>query len=224
MNRWETEEKKKFFKFIVDFGIPLNNEGKPNWMELREKISKDMGTGQTNKNISEIEKFVDMLRIKCQQIIETNSVSKADSKFNENDGLSDLNITTEDAQKFNKNYELLYFIRKGILGNKMSLFKSGIEELKKATQALTNDQPGFVPSSYDCGVHDKYNYYCFLFSNRNRGILMYISDHGLSSLEKLSENKEYGFENVKMTATELNERLDYICEFFKNYLNQAGIH
>lgn len=148
--RWETEEKRKFFKLVTDFGIPLNNEGKPNWIELREKAAKEFGTGQTNKNIGEIEKYVDKLRIKCKQMTETPL-----TKMPDNDELADLNITLEDAQKFNKNTEMLYFIRKVILGNKMTLLTNKIDDLKKETQELSEEKPGFVPAGYDPSVHDR---------------------------------------------------------------------
>lgn len=148
--RWDPEEKKKFYKLVTDFGIPLNNEGKPNWVELREKAAKEFGTGQNSKNIIEIEKFVDKLRIKCKQMTEMPLANMP-----ENDEFADLNLTLEDAQKFNKNTEMLYFIRKVILGNKMALLTAKIDDLKKETAEIPEDKSGAVPPEYDCSVHDR---------------------------------------------------------------------
>lgn len=200
---WETEEKKKFFKLVTDLGIPLNNEGKPNWLELREKAAKELGTGQNSKNITEIEKFVDKLRIRCKQMVEA-PLSKP-----ENDDLADLNITLEDAQKFNKNNEMLYFIRRAILGNKMSLLTSKIDDLKKETQELSEDKPGAVPPEYDCSVHDK-------------NILLYVSENGLSSLEKILGSQEHEFDKINMTPDQISQRLEFIYEFFTSFMAQSN--
>lgn len=144
------------FKSISAFGIPLNNEGKANWVDLREKVSKDFGETPMNKNVTEIEKFVDKLRLKCQEIIESASVSKDEPKPTESDDFSDLNLTYEEALQFNKNSEMLYFIRKGILSNKMATFKNGVSELIKNTEDLPQGEPGSVPEGYEVETHDKY--------------------------------------------------------------------
>ena len=201
---WDTEEKKLYFKFLSDFGVPLNNEGKPNWLELREKIVKEPGMEKSNKNITEIEKFADKIRIKCEQVV--NPDPKASSLF-EKDELADLKLTVEDAQRFNKNYDTLYFIRKAVLSNKMSLIKNSIEELKKSTQELASDELGAVPENYDPGTHD-------------RNILLYVADNGLANIDKIAGNKEYEFDTIDMTSEKIVQRLDFIVEFFKNYLNQ----
>jgi hypothetical protein len=157
-SRWETEEKKKMFKFLTDYGVPLNSEGKSNWLDLRERFSNYVGTGQPTKNINEIEKFVQKIRIKCQQVIESFAVNKGGDMKDENDEFADVNITYEDAQRFNKNTNILQFIRKNILSNGMALFKSGLEELVKVTNETLEGKPGWVPPKWDCAVHDKYYY------------------------------------------------------------------
>ncbi len=151
-NRGDIEDKRKFFKFICDYGVPLNNEGKPNWVEIREKVTKEPELEKFNKNTTEIEMFVDKLRIKCKQITE---LQKEESKQAENDELNDLKLSHEEAQRFNKNYEILYFIRKAVLSNKMSLLVSSIEDLKKTTQELSEGELGYVPEGYNPGIHDK---------------------------------------------------------------------
>jgi len=132
--------------------VILNNEGKPNWIELRERITKEPDMEKFNKNITEIEMFVDKLRIKCNQIA---GKKKEESKKSESDEIPDLKLSSEDAQKFNKNYELLFFIRRAIVPNKMSVLVSAVEELKKATATLNEGEPGYVPEGYDPAIHDK---------------------------------------------------------------------
>jgi hypothetical protein len=35
---WSNEDKYNVFKYLTNNGIPINNEGKSNFMELKEKI------------------------------------------------------------------------------------------------------------------------------------------------------------------------------------------
>ena len=37
-HRVTLQEKKELFEYILDFGIPINSEGKPNWSEVRENF------------------------------------------------------------------------------------------------------------------------------------------------------------------------------------------
>jgi len=151
---WDLEDKKKFFKFVSNFGVILNNEGKPNWIELRERITKEPELEKFSKNITEIEMFVDKLRIKCKHIVDSKENKKEESK-QESDEIPDLKLSYEEALKFHKNYELLYFLRRVIIPNKLSLLVSNIEDLKKATLNLSEGDPGFVPEGYDPAIHDK---------------------------------------------------------------------
>lgn len=79
----------------MNFGVPLTPDGKTNWLVLQEKLrlflkkySKEM-----NKQIHEIEKMIQRLRIECQQIItkQTTSGKMADNLEN-----NDTKIEEED--------------------------------------------------------------------------------------------------------------------------------
>lgn len=144
-HRWTTEEKKKFYKFISNYDVTLNSEGKPNWQDVREKYQNYLGVQNLDKTINDIEKIVNKIKIKCVQVINPNS----DYMDLENDELAELNISVEEAQRLNKNSNMLFFIRKSILSNNCQLFKSAVEELKKRNEELKKDDPAFMPGKYD---------------------------------------------------------------------------
>lgn len=35
---WSVEEKEILFSYLMDNGVPLNNDGRSNWVEIREKM------------------------------------------------------------------------------------------------------------------------------------------------------------------------------------------
>jgi len=127
----------------------------------------------------------------------------------ETDELAELNITYDEAQRFNKNTNMLHFIRKSILSNAATLYKAGIEELAKKSQELKYGEPGSTPEKYICEQHDY-------------GLLLCAAESGFSGLKNICNNPHYGFENVKVTYDEAIQRLDFICEFYKNYLDRTS--
>ena len=52
----------------------------------------------------------------------------------------------------------------------------------------------------------------------DKNLLKAVSENGISFLSKLKENKEYGFEDVRVSRKRLQRRLEQLCFFFKNLL------
>lgn len=55
------QEKKELFEYILDFGIPINSEGKPNWAEVRENFY-GYNSRYDAKSVHLIEKLVQEFR------------------------------------------------------------------------------------------------------------------------------------------------------------------
>jgi hypothetical protein len=76
---WSIEAKSMFFKFLTNYGIPLSSEGRPNLIEFKEKFLKEAANAESfdkNKSVSQIEKIIQKIRLKCQQIIANADKSK----------------------------------------------------------------------------------------------------------------------------------------------------
>lgn len=81
---WSLEIKQALFKFLQNYGMPLNNEGRTNWVEFKEKFLKvsNVDPQEMNRSVAQIEKMVQKLRMKCQQII-TNDNNVSDKIIGE---------------------------------------------------------------------------------------------------------------------------------------------
>lgn len=90
---WSLEIKQALFKFLQNYGMPLNNEGRTNWVEFKEKFLKvsNVDPQEMNRSVAQIEKMVQKLRMKCQQII-TNDNNVSDKIIGES-------ITNNEEQK-----------------------------------------------------------------------------------------------------------------------------
>jgi len=55
-----------------------------------------------------------------------------------------------------------------------------------------------------------------------RGLLQAVSDNGFHILEKISGNVNYGFEGMKIPVEVANQRLEFVCEFYKNHLDKTS--
>lgn len=158
LTEFSKKEKLELFNFIVDFGIPINSEGKPNWAEIREKFYAYSAKYEP-KNVALIEKLINEFRMTCQQIIQRHNFEKKAtaeqlSKFK---GLKvdfDLEVSADQAEEFYHNTNVLKFIRKTILFNDQHLFKSGMEEYIEECSQLSPDHPAFMGDSYKPEVQD----------------------------------------------------------------------
>ena len=68
---WSLDIKQALFKFLQNYGMPLNTEGRTNWVEFKEKFLKatSVDPQEMNRSVAQIEKMVQKIRMKCQQII-----------------------------------------------------------------------------------------------------------------------------------------------------------
>lgn len=134
----------------------------------------------------------------------------------DNDGF---NLTFEDAERLNKNMNILHYIRKHILSNNSKLFNNGLSSLKESTfpqnfnvanTSLGNTSNNYLPYPYnlpegwDCSYHDK-------------GLLNAVADNGLNYLQNLSNNKNYNFDKMRLGFEDGLNRVNYLCEFFRDF-------
>lgn len=95
---------------------------------------------------------------------------------------------------------LTTFIRKNILASNAKLFISAIPSIKAATQ------PGVLPRSWEPEIHDK-------------ELLYSVINKGFSSLALLATSSE--FANMKLNSDDLIARLNFLCEFFKDFTSST---
>jgi len=134
----------------------------------------------------------------------------------DNDGF---NISFEEAERLNKNMNILHYIRKHILSNNSKLFHNGLHSLMESTfpqnysvanTSLGNTSntyipyPFSLPNGWDCSNHDK-------------GLLNAVADNGLNYMNNLNNNENYNFGKMKITYEEGLNRVNYLCEFFRDY-------
>lgn len=125
----------------------------------------------------------------------------------DNDGF---NISLEDAEKLNKNMNILHFIRKYILSNNAKLFQNGLQSLIEASinsiDNYCNTSPfsGILPDNWKCAEHDK-------------GILNAVADNGLNYLNQISNNPNYNFDKIEISFVDALDRVNYLCEFFRDF-------
>lgn len=206
------EEKNKIVEFLIDYGVPLNNEGKSDWAALKDQLLKVIGL-DSSKTPQMIERLVQRLRMISQLVIQLN-----DNASNENEASIDenmleqmdpdndgFNISHEEAEKLNKNMNILHFIRKHILSpaDNSRLFNNGLNSLVEATNS-GNSLPTNLPPEWDCSIHDK-------------NLLRAVEENGFHYLHNISSNKDYGFDDIEISYEDAVARINYLCEFFRDF-------
>jgi hypothetical protein len=149
LDEFKPEEKRELFNFLCDFGIPVNQEGKPNWNEVREKFYAYSAKYEAKSAIL-IEKLIQEFRLICHQIIHRHNYEKfagesVDERYEVAKLYDDIGISTQDAERFYHNTNALKFIRKTLLFNNRQIFKSYQDELLEESAALAPDHPAYFP-------------------------------------------------------------------------------
>jgi hypothetical protein len=202
------DEKNRILAFLIDFGVPLNSEGKSDWGGLKEQLIKTVGI-ESNKSTQLIERLIQRLRMISQLVIQLNDNNEAsvdDNLLDQMDPDEDgFNISFEDAEKLNRNMNILHFIRKHILSRGGKLFNNGLNHLIETTNKNVEGNANNLPLNWNCTTHDI-------------ALLRSVNENGLSFLNFLSNNKEYNFENVFISPEDALNRLSYLCEFFREIL------
>lgn len=152
------KEKLELFNFVVDFGIPITGEGKPNWGEIREKFYAYSDKYEP-KNTTLMEKLVNDFRMTCQQIIqrhtfETKASAEQLAKFQGFKVEVDLDVSAARAEEFYHHTNVMKFVRKTVLFNDQQVFKNGLEEFLEDCAALSPEQPAFMGDTYKPEVQD----------------------------------------------------------------------
>ncbi|KAL4474706.1 hypothetical protein ABPG72_002299 [Tetrahymena utriculariae] len=175
----------------------------------QEETSKKAQSKEFDKSISQIEKMVQRIRVKCQELIVQCQTEKGEEEQNisiieedkDEDGFT---ITLENARKFNQKTNMLHFIRKTVLSNNQQLFNSNIDELQKRHESLTIDDQGFIDHpDYIPKVHDL-------------NLMFLVSNNGFSSLQNLDNFENYQLKQFNLDDQKLYERLEWLCECFKD--------
>lgn len=66
------EEKSKILEFLINYGVPLNHEGKNDWATLKEQMVRIIAL-DSSKTSQNIERLVQRLRMITQLVIQMNS-------------------------------------------------------------------------------------------------------------------------------------------------------
>jgi hypothetical protein len=130
----------------------------------------------------------------------------------DNDGFI---ITFEDAEKFNKNMNILHFIRKYIISNSSRLFMSGLQSLIEASNNNNNTDINNINYSFypfTGNLPENWN-----FSQHDKGILNAVADNGFNFLNQISNNPNYNFNKIKINFEHAIDSINYLCEFFRDF-------
>jgi hypothetical protein len=210
--RFSSEEKRELFEFIVDIGIPINQEGKPNWGEIREKFYA-YNSKYDAKSVNLIEKIVQEFRMICQQIIQRHNYSQkvsAEEASRFKVSPTSLDVSPEEAEQFYHHTNLLKFIRKTILFNDRQLFKTYQDEYLEEVAALAPENPAYIGNQgYKPEVQDL-------------TLLLFLSENGFNRLDEIKNDPVYGFNKLGLTEEKLLARIAFICDFFKAQLDKTS--
>jgi hypothetical protein len=203
--------------FVMDYGIPINIEGKPNWSELREKFYGKY-TYYEAKSVNLLEKLIQEFRSISQQVIfkanyaNLNGIEDTSSfkmtPLSISNGLEGgLQIDPELADKFYFNLNLLKFIRKTILFNSEQTWKAHYDDLVEelSTRLGEESHPAYLPQAvFPAGQADK-------------RLLLHAAQHGISGLRSFLLSGDDGDcrEAGEALAPKLWFRVKAVCEFFK---------
>eukprot|EP01022_Parablepharisma_sp_SALTPOND_P012336 TRINITY_DN1581_c0_g1_i1.p1 TRINITY_DN1581_c0_g1~~TRINITY_DN1581_c0_g1_i1.p1 ORF type:complete len:782 (-),score=65.59 TRINITY_DN1581_c0_g1_i1:72-2336(-) len=198
---WTLREKQHIVNLVTDYGVTTTNEGKSDWVHLREKllerIASDMEADPKvaeEKGPQQLEKFVQRLRIHVYQFLE-NPKEKFDP---DQDGFS---LSYDQAQTLYKNVNMLQYIRKHILGGaNTKVFQGGLTKLEWELE--NSKEEANLPLKWSPKKHDK-------------GLLVALAQNGFSFLKKLSGNSQYGFEDIEIKEKDGLKRLEYLCKFYQ---------
>lgn len=231
------EEKNKIIEYLINCGIPLNSEGKSDYSSLKEKliekgiisgnlsipiniinnqcVSPANGVDQAivNRTVTQqiLEHFIQRLSMISQQIIQLkeNGIVNIDDNIKEqldpdDDGFE---MSYETASQMNKSRNYLYFIRKNIISHNYKLFEQGLKNLIEITKKGNSQPEKCKEDFWVCAVHDK-------------ALISLIEERGFNYLKNdIQSNSK--FQNIPMTYNDYMDRINFICEFYRDYLQGA---
>lgn len=207
------DEKKELFKMVTDYGVPINQEGKPNWSQIREKFY-DYCKYEA-KSITLIEKLVQEFRTVCQEVIQREKYKRTATeeqiaKYKQfiSNSPSGLKITEEEAERFYGQTNILKFIRETILFKNRQLYNTYREEFLEDMKTLKEGDLGYIPVKIE---DDKLDF----------ELLIIMAENGFAGLKLFVSNEASEWSKLGVTEEHLTNRLKYICEFFKNISDKS---
>jgi hypothetical protein len=196
------DEKNNIINYLINFGIPINSQGKSDFNSLKEKLLEN-NIIQERKNEKEnylLLKNFDELINKLKTSEENLEEEIKRELYSDNDGF---NLDYETTDKLIKNLNLFDFIRKNIISQNFKLFNDGLKRLKEETKKGNSIPEKCKEDFWDCAIHDK-------------ALISYIEEKGLISLNNgIKENQK--FKNIPLTSEEYLERVNYLCKFFLKF-------
>lgn len=226
------EEKNNVVDYLINFDIPLNSEGKSDWNLLKEKLiergiisstlsSSQMKNSSPNANNEQsnsrtltpqiVEHFVQRLCMISQQVIQLkeNGIEEADDAIKEqldpdDDGFV---IPYEKAVQMNKSRNYLYFIRKNIISHNYKLFEQGLNNLIEVTKRGQSQPVKCKEDFWNCSIHDK-------------SLIGLIEEKGFGYLKEEIKSHQL-FKDLNMTYEDYMDRINFICEFYRDFLQEA---
>ena len=196
------DEKNNIVNYLINFGIPINSQGKSDYNSLKEKLLEN-NIIQERKNEKEnylLLKNFDEL-INKLKILEENLEEEIKRElYSDDDGF---NLDYETTDKLIKNLNLFDFIRKNIISQNFKLFNDGLKKLKQETKKGNSKPEKCKEDFWNCSIHDK-------------ELISFIEEKGLKSLNnEIKENQN--FKDIPLTSEEYLERLIYLYNFFLKF-------
>ena len=209
------EEKNNIVDYLINFGIPLNSEGKCDYSALKEKfiennIVSGKKIGKENKTLSpvDLEVFDQRLKSIVILVIQLNENKNVDDNKELDEGIKSqldpdndgFNLDYETAKKLEMNLNLFHFIRKNLISQNFKLFKNGLSKLNEETKKGNSIPEKCKEDYWICSIHDM-------------SLISLVEEKGLNFLNNgIKEIQK--FKNIPLTSEEYLQRINYLCKFF----------
>eukprot|EP00347_Sterkiella_histriomuscorum_P008411 403345196 len=200
-------------KIMKDYQKPVA-EILAQWKEEEENDSDEDDENKSEKSLDENgekkdgskkEEEVNDFKIDKKRISAAHEYEKTCQRLVYDPDADGFNFGYERALTYKVRMNMFKLIRKEILAGNFRLFEQSLENLSAVLRGERELNKTKLPEEWICDKHD-------------RNLLKAVSDNGLSYLNKMKENTDYGFENVNVPRKRLQKRLEFLCLFFKEQL------
>lgn len=217
-NGLSLDEKQKIITYLINYGIPINNN-ESDWSTLKAKlidkhiIPKDNNEGRTISP-QMLEVFILQLQTISHQIT-NKTFNEIDHTNNYNDDFSF--VTYEQANTLTTRLTQMNFIRQNMhnisSSHKSSLFEQGLKELTKLTKSGKSQPEACKEAFWQCDKHDKH-------------LLIFILDHGFIYINE-HINHHPDFKHIQFTPNDYITRIEFLYQFYsklKHNNNATPVH
>ena len=219
----KTEEKKKIFEFLSNYGMPRKINGEDNYYQIYEKLKEKnvfediIDKEELNELILGIKSYINELKKQIQDFVEEENEEKIkedepkeENKEKDKSLLTELNIDLEKTKQFMKHIHIFEIIRKKIISKNYKLFNENITNLSQVNTTKGIPEKCRDTANWDCALNDKL-------------LLYFIDEYGLECLNtKL--NSITIFQKCNPTYDEYLSRIDFLIDFFEEIIKQNKIN